>query len=148
MADLTITAIGTTATSRFVNAQVAQAGVPGDVLYLDVAGGNKWRSAIATNNAQQAGRDGLAIQITTTEADGDYALLLIGGEIRMASGASFTQGETYVLSETTSKIAPDSDVSTSGAFKTVIGVAGTEGASTTALSSFALNPVASGNTVP
>ena len=147
MADLAITEVGITAATQFARALVGQAGVPGDVLYLDTSSGNKWKQAVADGTEEQAGKDGLAIQLTFTEADGDFALIALDGNLRMAADVGYGEGTTYVVSETAGKIAEDGDIG-SGSYKSIIGVGGTEGASSNDLSLFVLNPLATGQQVP
>lgn len=146
MADLTITEVGITQNTEIVRGQVGQVGDPGQALYLDVAGGNKWKPADANGGtAVIAGSQGLGILLTPVEADGDYGLIAVGGNITMGSGA--TEGTTYVVSDTAGGIAPDSDIG-SGSYKSILGVGGTAATGSFTLDLFVMGVNATGQEVP
>ena len=137
---------GITGTTEFDKGIVAQAGLQKDakVLYLDRTD-NKWKLADATS-AIKAGRDGLRIQLTQTEADGDTAMMAVSGEMNIAASAALVPGTSYYVSATAGSMCEESDL-VGGNFKTLVGITGAEGATSTDLSEFVLQPVASGKTV-
>jgi hypothetical protein len=147
MAAVTITAVGLSSDCVTEKVQFGGASFPispGDACYMDTSDGNKWKLADADEGAAEAGRDGIGIMLTTVQQDGEYGMIVKSGTVLIDTG--LTKGTAYVVGATAGAIQPDSD-STSNWYKTVLGVAGTEGSGTTDFDQLIMKPVVSGQQI-
>jgi len=128
MATITLTAanvrVGSSGTSN-----VGVAGETlnvGDFLYLKAGDGKYWKAVNTTESEASI----VGVALTNASADGNVAFLVIIDKITYLdhSTAVFTQGQTYVVSDTSGKIMDAGDIGASD-YVTVAGVA----ASTTSL---------------
>ena len=94
MADITVSEIGITASTEFKRGVSSEAIARGKSVYRDSQSGSKWGLADATGaNARVAGEDESGVALTSTEADGDYLIVAVGGDIRIEA----TGGATVVV---------------------------------------------------
>ena len=150
MPNLIIGKVGIDATTKFTRGYIAVAGDPGTVLYKDNdETPPQWKPGITTTEIT-AGRNGVAIQLTTTDTALGHAVIATSGNVLMdvSVDGDWTESDTAVLSETAGKIAEESEVTTQNAFKTVLGVKGTPGATTTDMRTFRFQPIPTAYQVP
>ena len=94
--------------------------VAGDVLYLDTTTG-KWKKAIITSGLT-AGSAGLGVALTGG-GDGQTGVIQTSGNIN--PGGTAVVGTVYIVSTNAGKLAANADVTVTGNFKQIIGIATT-----------------------
>ena len=124
MAAVSVTSISVGQNAVVEVVQAAAAIAAGEVCYLDSAG--KWALADANDTEETAGSLGIGIATCPANAADDWFTIVRGGLVLIDTG--LTKGTVYVVGATPGSIHPDAD-SGSGWYKTVLGVAGDEGAS-------------------
>ena len=105
MADLTITAVRPTATTRFELVVYGATVAVGDVLYFDTTD-LEWKLADCDDTQATSQAGCLAM---TPGVDGGYGIVATGGSVVLV-GASMTAGDSQVLSGTAGKIQQDADL--------------------------------------
>lgn len=122
MADLSITAVRPTTTTRVQNVAYGATIAAGDSLYLDTAD-DEYKLADADNSALTAGSADVAIALTPGVDGGRGLVVKRGGGAVILVGPTMTVGQEYVVSTTAGGIAPRSDLSTTNDYITYIGTA-------------------------
>lgn len=138
MAAVTVTSITTTQDTVVEVVQAAAAITAGQSCYLNSA--SKWDLADANDTEETAGSLGVGIALSPAPAADDWFVVARGGTVLINTG--LTKGTQYIVGATPGSIHPDADAA-SGWFKTLLGIAGTENATTT-YDELPLNIVVSG----
>lgn len=147
MADLTITDVGIGSNTKTQPGVFGEAADPGDVVYLNTST-SKWLKAQADGTAAEAGSANIGICLTLVEDDDEHGIVATSGTVRIVADAAFAEGTTYVVSTNAGAIAPDADISTTGNYKTILGVGGTEATGTFTLDVLDLQPQYTGHQIP
>ena len=143
--DVTITEIAIREDTVYQTVQVSEAVDRGDVIYR--GNGGVWAKADADADAtgQAAGRDGIGFALTPAEQANEFVIVATSGDLKIDTG--LTKGETYIVSDTSGKMALQSDIG-SGFWSTVLGTAGEEGGGgTESLDEFVMQPIVSNQQV-
>lgn len=125
MADLSITAANVTIGGTNTSTKPATAGatITGGQAVARLSSDQKWYPADADGaSAEYAGAQEVGVAMTGAATDGFFTVATAGPYV---AGATLTEGEFYIVSETAGGIAPVGDLSgfTSASYVTLIGQA-------------------------